>query len=123
MIRRFVRSAIHNATVTHSESAWPSSLRLDPVVMTAAVLLPREEVEIVVLSTGARFATWVEPGTAGEVRVHSGSEHHVRAGDAISIVSWGLLHDGQTLTHSAKLVTLDSGNVVVAIEEAPSVPG
>ena len=118
MIRRFVRSVIHNATVTAADSAWPVSLRLDPVLMRAIEVLPLEEVEIVNTSTGERFATWVEEGASGEVRVHGGTSHHVRAGDVITIVSHGLLHDGQTLTHKGKIVTLDAKNGIVALVES-----
>jgi aspartate 1-decarboxylase len=122
MMRRFLRSSIHNATVTRADTGFPVSLRLDPLVMTAANLLPREEIEIVVVTTGDRFTTFVEPGESGEVRVHAATEHHVRTGEVISILSWGLLHDGQTLGHSAKLVTLDASNRVVSLVEAPSAP-
>ena len=90
--------------------------------MIAAGLLPREEVELVVAGTGDRFTTYVEPGSSGDVRVHSAVAHHVRVGDVISILSWGLLHDGQTLAHSAKLVTLDGDNQVVILIETPSTP-
>ncbi len=107
MIRVFVRSAIRNAIVTGSSSA----LRLDPVILRAAELLPFEEVEVVHAET--RFRTYVESGAAGEVSLRG-----IRAGDAIEIVAFGLLHDGQTLTHWVRLVTLGEGNAVVSIAEA-----
>ncbi len=75
-----------------------------------------------VAGTGDRFTTYVEPGSSGEVRVHSAVAHHVRVGDVISILSWGLLHDGQTLAHSSKMVTLDGDNRVISLIEAPSAP-
>ena len=119
MIRRFVRSVIHNATVTAADDKWPVVLRIDPILLRAIDVLPLEEVEIVNTATGRRFATWVEAGAegSGEVRVHSGLEQHVRRGDLISIVSHGLLHDGQTLTHRAKIVTVDSMNHVLSLTE------
>lgn len=117
MIRSFLRSAIHNATVTAADAAWPASLRLDPVLLRAADLQPFEAVEIVSAVTGERFRTFVEAGGPGEVRVHAAPKHPVRAGDVVSILSFGLLHDGQTLTHRVKLVTLDTGNRVVSIAE------
>jgi len=120
MMRRFLRSAIHNATVTVADGELPVALRLDPLVMTAAGLLPREEVEVVVIHTGDRFTTFVEPGSVGEVRVHSASAHHVRAGDVISLLAWGLLHDGQTLGHSARMVTIDAENRVISLTEVLS---
>ena len=41
----------------------------------------------------------------------------MREGDRISVVSWGLLHDGQTLAHKANIVTLDAQNRVIAVAE------
>jgi aspartate 1-decarboxylase len=119
MIRRFVRAVIHNATVTHAEAAGPVSLRLDAILLRAAGLLPFEEVELVNVGTGERFATWVEPAAegSGEVRVHAGQTHHVRSGDVLTVTSFGMLHDGQTLTHRARVLTLDRDNRIVSLDE------
>jgi aspartate 1-decarboxylase len=117
LIRRFVRSVIHNATVTAADASWPVSLRIDPVLMRAIEVRPFEEVEIVNTATGERFTTWIEDGDTGEVRVHAGTAAHVRTGDVISIVSAGWLHDGQTLTHKARVITLDAENRVVSLGE------
>ena len=116
MIRRFVRGVIHNATVTEVESGWPVALRIDPILMRAIDVLPNEQVEIVNTETGVQFATWVEPAPegGGEVRLHGGG---ARKGDVVSIVSHGMLHDGQTLGHRAKVVTLDADNRILALIE------
>jgi aspartate 1-decarboxylase len=116
MMREFLRAVIHNATVTHASPEPPVSLRIDPILLRAADLQPLEKVEVINVASGERYATFVEEGAAGEVRVHGGEKHHVRAGDVISIVSWGFLHDGQTLGHQAKLITLDANNRVVALQ-------
>ena len=111
-----VRAVIHNATVTQVASDWPVALRLDPVIMRAAQLLPLEEVEIVNLSTAARSRTYVQPGDAGEVRVFAAAS--AGAGDIISIIAFTQLHAGQTLDHRAKVVTLDANNNVITIADA-----
>ena len=120
MIRRFVRAVIHNATVTEADASPPASVRIDPILLRAAEVLPFEEVEVVNLATGRRFTTWAEAGTegSGEVRVHAGSDHHVRRGDLVSLVSHGLLHDGQTLNHQVKTITVDEKNRLVALSRA-----
>ena len=109
-MRALLRSVIRNATVTHAGSA---SLRIDPILMRAAELLPLERVEIVNVTTGAHFTTFVEAGQegSGEVRVHGAA----RVGDVVSILSWGFLHEGQTLAHAAKVVTVDEKNRVVSL--------
>lgn len=113
MIRRLVRAAILQGTVTPSDAQSPA-LRIDPIVLRAANILPLEEVEIVNAATGARLSTWAEAAEEGSgVLAVPG----VRAGDLVTIVSYGLLHDGQTLAHRAKLVTLDGTNRIIAITE------
>lgn len=110
MMRRLVRAAVRNATVTRAEGV---TLKADALILTAANILPLEEVEIVDHTTGARVTTFAEIGASGEVCVPG-----MRAGDVVSILAWGVMHDGQTLNHSAKLVTLDAGNRVVEVSEA-----
>jgi aspartate 1-decarboxylase len=108
-MRRLVRAAVQNATVTHGESL---TLRVDPLIHRAANILPLEEVEVVSHATGERWTTFAEEAAGGEVHAP-----RMRAGDVISILSWGLMHDGQTLNHTAKIVTLDGKNAVTAIVE------
>lgn len=112
MMRRLVRAAVQNATVTHSNAL---NLRVDPLILRAANILPLEEVELVNHATGERFVTFAEAAGSGEVHAP-----RMRAGDVISILSWGLMHDGQTLNHTAKLVTLGAGNEVTAVLESGS---
>ena len=109
-MRRFVRSMIQNATVTNAERS--SALKLDPVLMRAMELRAFEDVEIVNVATGARFSTWVEEGASGEVRVSQAS-----VGDVVTIVSHGLLHDGQTIGHKVRIVMAGPKNEVVSIGE------
>ncbi|HJQ38052.1 MAG TPA: aspartate 1-decarboxylase [Thermoanaerobaculia bacterium] len=115
MMRRLVRAAIQNATITRGEGR---TLRIDPIILRAANILPLEEVEIVNHQSGERFTTFVEAAGegSGEIAVS------MRAGDVVSVVSWGLLHDGQTLAHKANLVTLDAQNRVVAVAETACAP-
>jgi aspartate 1-decarboxylase len=108
MMRRLVRAAIQNATVNGSSLA----LRIDPVILRAANILPLEEVELVNQTTSERVTTFAEPGASGQVLAPQ-----MRAGDVISILSWGTMHDGQTLAHKATIVTLDATNTVIAVTE------
>jgi aspartate 1-decarboxylase len=115
MMRRLVRAAIRNATVTHGDAM---TLRIDPVILRAANVLPLEEVELVNHATGERVMTFAEEAGAGEVHAP-----RMRAGDTISIIAWGLMHDGQTLAHIATIVTLGATNEVVALAQAQPSPG
>lgn len=113
MMRRLVRAAIRNATVSRGEGF---TLRIDPVILRAANILPLEEVEVVNHATGERTVTFAEPGESGMVIAP-----RTRAGDVVSIVAWGVMHDGQTLAHKATIVTLEGKNRVVAVTEVAAV--
>ena len=114
MMRRLVRAAIQNATVTRSEGL---TLKLDPVLLRAANILPLEEVEIVHHATAQRFTTFAEEGGSGEVCAPK-----VRAGDVISVVAYGIMHDGQTIAHTALLVTVSPENEVIAVAQTQPAP-
>ena len=110
MMRRLVRAVIRNATITRGEGL---TLCIDPVLLRAANILPLEEVEVVHHATGARFLTFAEAAADGAREVSFG---RMRAGDVVSIVSWGAMHDGQTLAHRATMVTVDEHNRLIAVE-------
>jgi aspartate 1-decarboxylase len=107
-----VRAMIRGLTVTHGDAR--DALRLDPVLMRAADLRPFEEVEIINLATGARTRSWVEPATEASGEVHAPS---ARTGDQVTVVAYTLLHEGQTLAHQAKIVSVDAKNGLIAIGE------
>lgn len=113
MMRRLLRAAVRGVTVTSGEGL---ALRVDAVMLNASDVLPLEEVEVVNHATGARTTAFIEAGEAGECVVP-----HARAGDLVSILSWGLMHDGQTLNHAARVVSVDATNTVIAVEEVRAV--
>ena len=106
------RAIIREVTVTHGDVR--DALRIDPVLLRSAELRPFEEVEIVNLTTGARLRTWVEEAAEASGEVHVPD---ARAGDRLTIVAYTLLHEGQTLAHKVKLVTVDEKNAAIAVEE------
>jgi aspartate 1-decarboxylase len=118
-VRTLLHAVIHNAVVTSAATLWPVSLRVDAFVLHAAEILPFEKVEVVNVSTGERFRTWVEPAQegSGEVALHVGSRSPIRTGDTISILSFASFHEGQTLAHKPRIVTLGANNRVVSAGE------
>ncbi len=117
-MRTLLRSVIQNATITSVDSAGPARLRADGFVLCAAEMLAFEKVQVVEAITGTRFETWIEaaPEGSGEISLH-GAGTHLRAGQQISVAVYVALHEGQTLGHTARFVSLDAHNrVVEAIE-------
>ena len=106
------RAIIRELTVTHGDVR--DALRIDTVLLRSAEMRPFEEVELVNLATGKRVRTWVEEAAEASGEVHAPG---ARAGDRITIVAYTMLHEGQTLAHKVRIVTVNEMNAPIAVEE------
>ena len=112
-MRAILQAVIANARVTHAGDSY--AVRVDPFILNAAGMLPFERVEVINAETRERVETWVEPGSEGSGEVHV--QNVARVGDTIAIVAFSYLHEGQTLAHKPKVVTLDAKNGVTSAVE------
>ena len=112
-MRSILHAVIENARVTAVGDS--PALRLDAYIIRAAALFPFERVDVINLSTRERLQTWIEPMPegSGEVVVHTVA----KKGDVVAIVAFAHLHEGQTLSHKPKFVTLDGKNGVLRVHE------
>ena len=62
MLRTFMRSKIHRATVTDSDLDYVGSLTLSPELLKAADIGVHELVQVVNINNGARFETYTIEG-------------------------------------------------------------
>lgn len=119
MIRQFLRSKIHRATVTEARVDYEGSITIDRHLMNAAGLAPYERVEVYNVTTGSRFATYViegEPG-GGDICVNGAAAHLANTGDLVIIACYCMLHEGQILDHKPKLVFVDAHNRIKTLKE------
>jgi aspartate 1-decarboxylase len=120
MIRTFLRSKIHGATVTEANLLYEGSITIDSHLMHAAALLPFEKVEIYNVTNGNRLETYViegEPGS-GKIGINGAAAHLAREGDKVIIACYAQLHAGQIEQHRPRLVFVDAKNRIKQIKEA-----
>jgi aspartate 1-decarboxylase len=120
MMRTFLRSKIHRATVTDADVDYEGSITIDRHLLNAADIRPYEKVEIYNVTSGTRFETYAiegEPGS-GEIGINGAAAHLARPGDKVIIACYGMVHEGQMLTHVPKLVFVDERNGIRALKEA-----
>ncbi|MFQ6092961.1 MAG: aspartate 1-decarboxylase, partial [bacterium] len=69
MQRFLCKSKIHGATITRSDLQYEGSITIDEVLLQAADILPYERVQVVNVSNGQRFETYVITGApdSGEI--------------------------------------------------------
>ena len=118
MIRAFLRSKIHRATVTHVDVDYEGSLSLDEDLMKAAGLAPFERIDVWNVSNGERFSTYVIRGEKGsrEVGVFGAAGRKVKAGDTIIIAAYAYLEDSEVEFFTPKIVLMDEGNRIAEVK-------
>jgi aspartate 1-decarboxylase len=126
MLRTFMRSKIHRATVTDSQLHYVGSLTLSPELLRAADIGAGELVQIVNINNGARFETYTIVGAraAGEVVVNGAAARLVQPGDKIIIISYAQLSADEIAAHRARVVHVDAENRVAELVrlESPLAP-
>ena len=124
MLRTFLRSKIHRATVTGADLDYVGSVTLDPELMEAADLDHLEQVDILDVTNGARLTTYVLRGTpgSGEVRINGAAAHLVHPGDLVIIAAYAQLDRTELPGHRARIVLVDADNrITEAREDGPAV--
>lgn len=112
MLRTFMHSKIHRATVTDSHLNYIGSLTLSPELLKAADIGEGELVHVVNVNNGARFETYTILGTAGnnEVIVNGAAARLVQPGDKVIIITYAQLSDSEVAGHQPRVVHVDAEN-------------
>jgi aspartate 1-decarboxylase len=121
MLRTFMRSKIHRATVTDSDLNYAGSLTLSPELLKAADIGVHELVLVVNINNGTRFETYTIAGTpgAGDVIVNGAAARLVQRGDKIIIITYAQLTDSELAGYQPQIVHVDDQNQVIN----PAAPG
>ncbi|HET9869283.1 MAG TPA: aspartate 1-decarboxylase, partial [bacterium] len=90
MSRTFVRSKIHQATVTQTDLRYEGSITLDPKLMAAADIAPYEQVHVLNLNTGSRLETYAIQGKPGSgvVCLNGAAARHAEVGDQVIVLTY-----------------------------------
>lgn len=112
MLRTFLKSKIHFATVTETALNYQGSLTVDADLMKAADMLPHEKVLVVNVNNGARFETYLiegEPGS-GAMCVNGAAARLAEPGDKIIVMTFCQLTDEEAARWQPRVVHVDEHN-------------
>jgi aspartate 1-decarboxylase len=126
MLRTFMRSKIHRATVTDANVDYIGSITLDPRLMRAAGLLPLEQVDVLNTSNGTRLTTYCIEGKegGGEVCLNGAAALLCRVGDVVLVVAYAQLEEAELGSFQAVTVLVDRKNRPVKVrKQRPSLLG
>lgn len=113
-LRQVLVASIQGLTVTRLEAAGADALVLDAGVVAAAGLLPHEKIEVLNLTSGARFATslGISRRAPGGVEVAGPAVHFAAVGDVLVVSAWAWMREKAATRHTPRLVAVDARNRV-----------
>jgi aspartate 1-decarboxylase len=114
MLRTFLKSKIHRATVTEANLDYEGSITIDGLLADAADLLPNERVEIYDVTNGSRLATYMirgEPGS-GVIAINGAAAHLVKPGDLVIIASYAQMTTEEGRDYQPRVCFVDRENAL-----------
>ncbi|WP_216893132.1 aspartate 1-decarboxylase [Nocardia alni] len=117
MLRTFMNSKIHRATVTESNLNYVGSITISLDLMQSARIGVHELVQVVDIDNGERFETYTiagEPGL-GQICVNGAAARLVQLGDKIIIISYAQLTEEEIRTHRSTVVHVGDYNKIQEI--------
>ena len=112
MIRTFLKSKIHRATVTDVDLNYEGSLGVDADLMKAANILPYELVQVYNINNGERFETYAieEPGGSGTIALKGAAARKGARGDLIIITCYTAIDDKNLENFEPAIILVNENN-------------
>jgi len=115
MLIPMLQAKLHRATITGTLIDYEGSIGIDTDLVQAVGMRLFQQVQVYDITNGARFETYVIPGTAGsrEITVNGAAARLVMPGDRIIIAAYVLCSPQEADALHPKVVVLGEGNVPV----------
>ena len=115
MLRQFLNSKIHRATVTDANLNYVGSITIDEEFLELSGIMEWEKVEILNINNGERFQTYVIKGKRGSkcFCLNGAAARKAQPGDTIIIVTYADLTPEEIKTHKPTIVQVGEGNEIV----------
>ena len=114
MLVTMMKSKLHRATVTQADLDYEGSIAIDRDLLDASSILPHEQVDVLNITTGARFTTYAieAPRGSREIGVNGAAARLVQKNDKVIIVTYGQLPIEEARNYAPEVVLLDDDNRV-----------
>ena len=116
MLREFLHSKIHRATITDSNLNYVGSITIDEEYLEKANIQEWEKVEILDINNGERFQTYALKGIRGSkcFCVNGAAARKVQTGDKIIIVTYAQMNEEEIKRHKPTVVQVGDNNEIIS---------
>ncbi|HTY82190.1 MAG TPA: aspartate 1-decarboxylase [Dehalococcoidales bacterium] len=114
-MRTMLKSKIHRASVTDANINYEGSITIDKKLMTAADILPYEQVHVLNVNNGARFTTYAIEGRegAGDICLNGAAARMGVKGDIVIILTYTTVPEDQLQNYKPTIVHVNKNNAIV----------
>ena len=114
MLVTLMKAKLHRATVTQADLEYEGSIAIDRDLLDASGILPHEQVDVLNITTGARFTTYAIEAPRGSrvIGVKGAAARLVQKNDKVIVVTYGQLPQEVARQWSPYVVLLDDRNEI-----------
>lgn len=119
MARVFVKSKIHQATVTQTDLRYEGSITLDPKLMEAADIAHYEQVHVLNMNNGNRLETYAIKGkpNSGVVCLNGAAARHAQTGDQVIVLTYESFVQLPPADYSPTVVHVNAKNKITKVKK------
>jgi len=117
-MRIMLKSKIHRARVTEVNLDYEGSITIDKKLMDEADILEYEQVQVLDVNNGARFATYAIEGRegGGEICVNGAAARLVAKGDTVIILTYCHVPTEEARDYAPTVVSVNARNEITGVK-------
>jgi aspartate 1-decarboxylase len=107
-----LKGKIHRAMVTQCDLHYEGSISVDSTLLERAGILPHEQVDVLNITTGARFTTYAiaAPANGGLISINGAAARLAQTGDLVIIIAYARMDEAEAKSFTPKKVLVDGEN-------------
>ena len=114
MLVTMMKAKLHRATVSQADLEYEGSIAIDRDLLDVSGILPHEQVDVLNITTGARFTTYAIEAPRGSrtIGVNGAAARLVQRGDKVIVVTYCQMDASEARNYAPTVVLLDDENRV-----------
>ena len=118
MQRTLLAAKIHSCTITDANLQYMGSISIDELLLTAAGIVPYEQVHVVNVNNGERFITYAiaaAPGS-GAIELNGAAARLGAKGDKLIVMSYAQFDELEAQKYHPQVVMVDEQNQITQMK-------
>jgi len=113
-MRTMMKSKIHRARITETNINYEGSITIDKKLMSAADIVPYEQVHVLNVNNGSRFTTYAIEGPEGngDICLNGAAARLGFKGDLVIIITYTQVSEAELLNYRPTVVHVDEHNAI-----------